>query len=106
MKLGVGGISLRGDPLVNNPSVFSLVYSNVNSALDLIGLRHAVIRVTSFTCSGDVRLYLNGGPTPTPITLSGRGITCFLYRCSQARQRKFQYHVSPSISSGALPILP
>ena len=66
-------LSLRGNPPVNNPSVFSLMYINSNSAIDLIGLSHAVIRVTSFTGTGDMRLYLNGGPEPAAITLSGPG---------------------------------
>ena len=66
-------LSLRGDPPVNNPAVFSLMYINGNSAIDLIGLSHAVIRVTSFTGTGGLRLYLNGGPEPASITLSGPG---------------------------------
>ena len=66
-------LALRGDPLPLNPSVFSLVYFNNDSALDLIGLSHAIIRVTSFTGTGDMTLYLNGGPKPAPITLSGPG---------------------------------
>lgn len=66
-------LSLRGDPPVNNPAVFSLMYINSSSAIDLIGLSHAIIRVTSFTGTGGLRLYLNGGPEPTPITLSGPG---------------------------------
>jgi len=66
-------LSLRGDPPVNNPAVFSLVYSNRDTAIDLMGLSHAVIRVTSFTGTGELRLYLNGGPEPAPITLSGPG---------------------------------
>ena len=66
-------LSLRGDPPINNPAVFSLMYVNSNSAIDLIGLSHAVIRVTSFTGTGDLLLYLNGGSEPAPITLSGPG---------------------------------
>ena len=66
-------LALRSDPRPIDPSIFSLVYSNNDSVLNLLGLSHAVIRVTSFTGTGDLLLYLNGGPEPTPITLSGPG---------------------------------
>ena len=56
-----------------------LLTANERELIDLEGRRNnysvksAVIRVTSFTGPGDMRLYLNGGPGPTPITLSGPG---------------------------------
>ena len=66
-------LALRGDPLPLNPSIFSLVYFNSNSALDLMGLSQAVIKITSFTGTGEVMLYLNGGPKPASMTISGPG---------------------------------
>jgi hypothetical protein len=66
-------LELRSDPRPIDPSIFSLVYSNNDSVLNLLGLSLAVIRVTSFTGTGDILLYLNGGPEPVPITLSGPG---------------------------------
>jgi hypothetical protein len=66
-------LELRSDPRPIDPSIFSLVYSNNDSVLNLLRLSHAVIRVTSFTGTGDILLYLNGGPEPAAIALSGPG---------------------------------